>query len=178
MFTEFIELNVGDVFRFNRARKHNLVVNKFEYEGETYYNYIEVGVKYPSMHIRNEKYICYADVYHNDHIYNGVVEVNGYIVRGLGGKVLKNPKPVKVKTPVEKTFKVETPAGKTAEVKVKFMPVDSSKLTDFQKFLKVQRSGVINMTDIVRGSRLAGISEEKYTDILFNYADYKSGKRV
>ena len=33
------------------------------------------------------------------------------------------------------------------------------------------------MTDIVTGSILAGISEEKYEDILWRYDEYKSGKR-
>ena len=82
---------------------------------------------------------------------------------GTGGKVLKNPKPVKEK--------VEKPKPE------KKKPTDSGGFTDFQRFLEVQRSGEINMTDIVTGSRLAGISETKYEDILFNYDEYASGKR-
>lgn len=31
-----IELKVGDKFRFNRARKHYMVMHMFDYEGETY----------------------------------------------------------------------------------------------------------------------------------------------
>ena len=33
------------------------------------------------------------------------------------------------------------------------------------------------MTDIVTGSRLAGISEEKYEDIMWHYDEYKKGIR-
>lgn len=152
----YIELKVGDVFRFNRARKHHKVVSEFEYEGKTYI--IIVGdTKESRFEIREKERLCGVYVYY-DTVFDGIVELNGLQVRGVGGKLLDTPKPVKEKEKV-----VETKPQKD--------------LTDFQKFLKVQKSGVINMTDIVRGSRLAGISEEKYTDIIFHYNEYKEGKR-
>lgn len=152
---KFIELKVGDVFRFNRARHYNKIVNMFDYDGKTYFNYITMD-EYPSMKTASKRHICGIYTYYGN-TYDGVVEVNGYIVRGIGGKVLDNPKPVKEKVKVSKPEKKE--------------------LTDFQKFYKVQCSGIINMTDIVVGSRLAGISEKKYEDILFNYEEYESSKR-
>ena len=151
----FIELKAGDVFRFNRARKHHKVVSEFEYEGKTYV--IIVGDT-PGSHfeIHEKERLCGVYVFYGN-VFDGVVEVNGLQVRGVRGKLLNTPKPVKEKA--------EKPKSEEKE------------LTDFQKFLKVQHSGVINMTDIVRGSRLAGISEAKYEDILFHYSEYKSGKR-
>ena len=92
---KFIELKVGDVFRFNRARHHNKIVNIFEYDGKTYFNYITIE-EYPSMKTASKQYLCDVYTYYGN-VYDGVVEVNGYIVRGTGGKVLKNPKPVKEK---------------------------------------------------------------------------------
>ena len=152
-----IELKVGDVFRFNRARKHHKVVSEFEYEGKTYV--IIVGdSQYSRFEIKEKERLCGVYTYYGA-VYDGVVEVNGFQVRGTGGKLLDTPRPVKEKEKI-----------------VKPQP-EEKELTDFQKFLKVQRSGVINMTDIVRGSRLAGISEAKYEDILFHYNEYKSGKR-
>lgn len=163
MFEEdkFIELKVGDIFRFNRARHHNKIVNIFEYDGKTYFNYVTIE-EYPSMKTASKRCLCGIYTYYGN-VYDGVVEVNGYIVRGTGGKVLDNPKPVKEK--------VEKPKPE------KKKPTNSGEFTDFQRFLEVQRSGEINMTDIVTGSRLAGISETKYEDILFNYDEYASGKR-
>lgn len=151
----FIDLKVGDVIRFNRARKHHKIVNKFNYEGKDFY--IIIGdSKYSQFETISKNNLCGIYTYY-DNIYDGVVEVNGYVVRGLGGKVLDNPKPV--------------------QKKVKKEPEPKKELTDFQKFFNVQCSGRINMTDIVTGSRLAGISEQKYEDILFHYDEYKSGKR-
>lgn len=150
-----IDLKVGDVFRFNRARKHNTVINEFDYKGEKFMVYID-DAQYPSMKIARKEALC--GVYHYyGNVVDGIVEVNGMQVRGLGGKLLDTPKPVKEK--------------------VKKNPEPKKELTDFQKFFNVQCSGRINMTDIVTGSRLAGISEEKYEDILFHYDEYKSGKR-
>lgn len=152
---KFIDLKVGDVIRFNRARKRHKIVNKFTYEGKDFYVIIGDS-KYSQFETISKNNLCGIYTYY-DNIYDGVVEVNGYVVRGLGGKVLDNPKPV--------------------QEKVKKEPEPKKELTDFQKFFNVQCSGRINMTDIVTGSRLAGISEEKYEDILFHYDEYKSGKR-
>ena len=44
----------------------------------------------------------------------------------------------------------------------------------FDKFLKLQKSGVINMTDVVTGAKLIRESEDIYTDIMFNYLQLKS----
>ena len=77
-------------------------------------------------------------------------------------------------TEMKETNKTEKKVKVVKETKVS-KPV--GELTDFEKFRKVQKSGVINMTDIYTGSRLAGISEEKYEDILFHYNEYKEGKR-
>ena len=151
----FIELKDGDVFRFNRARHRNKIVNTFEYDGKTYFNYVTMG-EYPRIETISKRRLCGIYTYYGN-FYDGVVEVNGYIVRGTGGKVLTNPKLVREKVKVSKPEKKE--------------------LTDFQKFLKVQNRGEINMTDIVTGSRLAGISETKYEDILFNYEEYRLGNR-
>lgn len=152
-----IELKVGDIFRFNRARKKCKVVNMFEFNGKTYFNYIDAdNEKYPSFHTTSKDILCGIDIYY-DNFYDGVVEVNGCQVRGTGGKILSTPKPVQEKAKKDSAVKKE--------------------LTDFQKFYNVQCSGRINMTDIVTGSRLAGISEQKYEDILFHYDEYKSGKR-
>ena len=157
----FIELKVGDEFRFNRARKHHKVINMFDYNGKTYVNIIG-----DDGHSRFETWeknnLCGVYIYYGN-VYDGIVEVNGYQVRGLGGKLLATPKSVKEK--------VEKPKPE------KKKPTDFEELTDFQRFLKVQRSGEINMTDIVTGSRLAGISETKYEDILFNYDKYLSGEK-
>lgn len=150
-----IDLKVGDVFRFNRARKHNTVINQFDYNGKTYMVYID-DAQYPSMKISSKESLCGVYRYYGN-IVDAIVEVNGLLVRGVGGKLLDTPKPVKEK--------------------VKKDPKPKKELTDFQKFFNVQCSGRINMTDIVTGSRLAGISEEKYEDILFHYDEYKSGKR-
>jgi len=152
---KFIDLKVGDVIRFNRARKRHKIVNKFTYEGKDFYVIIGDS-KYSQFETISKNNLCGIYTYY-DNIYDGVVEVNGYVVRGLGGKVLDNPKPV--------------------QEKVKKEPEPKKELTDFQKFFNVQCSGRINMTDIVTGSRLAGISEQKYEDILFHYDEYKSGKR-
>lgn len=151
-----IDLKVGDVFRFNRARKHNTVINQFDYNGKTYMVYID-DAQYPSMKISSKENLC--GVYHYyGNIVDAIVEVNGKLVRGRGGKLLSEPKEVTEKK----------------EKKVKSVKKEH---TDFQKFLKVQRSGIINMTDIVTGSKLAGIPESKYEDILFNYEKYKSGEK-
>ena len=42
----------------------------------------------------------------------------------------------------------------------------------FLKYLRVQRSGVINMLDIDNGTWLSGLSEDDYTDIIWNYSKY------
>ena len=156
-----IDLKVGDVFRFNRARKHNKVINEFDYNGETYMVYIDDS-RYPSMHTASKNRLCSVYNYYGNYV-DAIVEVNGKQVRGLGGKLLDEPKPVtEKKVKVVKETKVSKPVGE---------------LTAFEKYCEVQKSGVINMTDIVTGARLAGISEEKYEDIIFNYDLYKRGER-
>ena len=162
----FIDLKIGDEFRYNRSRKHHKVINMFDYDGKTYV--IVLGdTDYSHFEIKEKNKLC--GVYTCDgHFYDGVVEVNGYQVRGTGGKLLPTPKPVKVK--------VKKNTTKPAQEDVK-KDTTKKELTDFQKFYKVQCSGRINMTDIVTGSILAGISEEKYEDILWHYDEYRSGKR-
>lgn len=151
----FIDLKIGDEFRFNRSRKHHKVINMFDYDGKTY---VVVLGDSDSSHfeIREKNNLCGVYSYYGN-VFDGVVEVNGYQVRGTGGKLLPAPKPVK-----EKVKKESKP---------------QKELTDFQKFYKVQCGGKINMTDIATGSMLAGISEQKYEDILWHYDEYKSGKR-
>ena len=151
----FIDLKIGDEFRYNRSRKHHKVINTFDYDGKTY---VVVLGDSDSSHfeIREKNHLCGVYTYYGI-VFDGVVEVNGYKVRGIGGKLIPNPKLV--------------------EEKVKKESKPRKELTDFQKFYKVQCSGKINMTDIVTGSMLAGISEEKYEDILWHYDEYKSGKR-
>ncbi len=43
----------------------------------------------------------------------------------------------------------------------------------FQSFRRLQQSGAINMTDIVRGAKLTHLSEDDYEDIMWNYNKYK-----
>lgn len=160
----YIDLKVGDVIRWNGCRKHCKIINEFVYEGEEYFNYIDDG-KIPGKYVARKDWVCTAHTYAGWNSYDGVAEVNGKIVRGKGGVVLKSPKDVKRKN-VDKTF-----------VNVKKPNIPKQEPSDFQKFRRVQLSGVINMTDIVQGSRLAGISEEKYEDILWHYSEYESGLR-
>ena len=153
-----IELKVGDVFRMNKGRKEQIVVSVFEYNGENIYvhHYLEEHNKgLCRFEATSEKYLCGVNSYYGN-VWGGIVEINGKVVRGKVGKLI-TPKDVK---PKEETKKVE-----------------NAHLTDFQKFIKVQNGGMINMTDIVTGARLAGISEDKYVDIMWHYDDYKSGKR-
>lgn len=162
----FIDLKIGDEFRYNRSRKHHKVINMFDYDGKTY---VVVLGDSDSSHfeIREKNNLCGVYTYYGN-VFDGVVEVNGYQVRGTGGKLLPTPKLVKEKV------KKDTTKPAQEDVKKDITPKE---LTDFQKFYRVQRSGRINMTDIVTGSILAGISEEKYEDILWHYDEYKSGKR-
>lgn len=44
----------------------------------------------------------------------------------------------------------------------------------FNKFLKLQRSGIINMTDIERGAKLIKCTEDQYETIIWNYTDLKN----
>ena len=150
-----IDLKVGDVFRFNRARKHNTVINEFDYKGEKFMVYID-DAQYPSMKIARKETLCGVYHYYGNFV-DCIVEVNGTQVRGLGGKLLDTSKPVKEK--------------------VKKDPEPKKELTDFQKFFNVQCSGKINMTNVYEGARLSGLSVDKYEDILFHYDEYKSGKR-
>lgn len=43
----------------------------------------------------------------------------------------------------------------------------------FERFLKLRSSGVINMTDFVRGSKLIKCTEDEYLDIMWNFEKYK-----
>lgn len=44
----------------------------------------------------------------------------------------------------------------------------------FDKFVKLQWSSKINMTDIVRGAKMIKESEEVYETIMFNYKDLEN----
>ena len=44
----------------------------------------------------------------------------------------------------------------------------------FNKFLKLQRSGIMNMTDIERGAKLIKCTEDQYETIIWNYTDLKN----
>lgn len=44
----------------------------------------------------------------------------------------------------------------------------------FDKFLKLQRSGIMNMTDIERGAKLIKCTEDQYETIIWNYKDLKN----
>lgn len=123
--------------------------------GEKFYNIIDTDKNY-DMRAVNAKYLCGVDLMYG--IWNGIVEVNGKKIRGIGGTLLKTPKIKKSIARVEKQKSTKP-------------------LTDFQKFLKVQRSGRINMTEVITGSMLAGISVDKYEDIMWHYDEYESGKR-
>lgn len=150
-----IELKVGDVVRYNRAQHHCKIINAFEHDGNMYFNIsTHKGIK-----VVSKESICGVYVYYGN-VFDGVVEVNGYIVRGAGGKILANPRPAVKKFIGPKSI------------------AKNEDLTDFQKFCRIQKSGKINMIDIVRGAKLAGISEEKYEDILFNYDEYRTGKKT
>lgn len=41
----------------------------------------------------------------------------------------------------------------------------------FEKFVKLRRTGMINMTDIVQGSKLIRESEDVYETIMWNYKE-------
>jgi len=43
----------------------------------------------------------------------------------------------------------------------------------FDKFIKLQKSGVINMSDIVKGAKLINEPEYIYENILFNYGEIR-----
>lgn len=51
--------------------------------------------------------------------------------------------------------------------------MDNITKEQFSKFIKLQNLGFINMTDIVKGSKLIKESEEVYEDILWNYSKLK-----
>lgn len=50
--------------------------------------------------------------------------------------------------------------------------MNKDKITKYQwkKYLRVQRSGIINMNDIRTGAFLIGESQEVYETIIFNYS--------
>lgn len=84
-----IELKVGDVFRFNRSRKHHKVIHMFDYKGKTYV-VILGDSDYSHFEVREKNKLC--GVYNYSGSFDGVVEVNGSKVRGTGGKLLSTPK--------------------------------------------------------------------------------------
>lgn len=43
----------------------------------------------------------------------------------------------------------------------------------FDKFLRLQRSGRMNMTDIVQGARILKCTEDEYETIIWNYTELK-----
>lgn len=148
-----IELKVGDVFRLNKARKKNIVVNIFEYNGKKMYTYHDVEHHLENLgyfEIMSEHSLCGVTVYYGN-VWGGIVEVNGKIVRGTGGKLI-TPKDVKPKK-------------------------ETKPLTDFQKYVQLQNSGRINMTDTTSVATITGLSLEKVEDIMWHYSEYKSGKR-
>jgi hypothetical protein len=57
----------------------------------------------------------------------------------------------------------------TVTIQTKMIMITKEK---FLKYLRVQRSGVINMLDIDNGTRLSGLSEDDYTNIIWNYSKY------
>lgn len=44
----------------------------------------------------------------------------------------------------------------------------------FLNFIRVQNSGIINMTDIVQGAKLSHLTEDEYEEIMWNYTTYKN----
>ena len=44
----------------------------------------------------------------------------------------------------------------------------------FDTFLKLQRSGIMNMTDIERGAKLIKCTEDQNETIIWNYTDLKN----
>lgn len=156
-----IELKVGDVIRWNRARKYQEVVALFSHKDEDFAVLADHGVSgYDHKEVVSMEYLCSVRPYYNTTCgWNGIVEVNGMTVRGHGGKLMDTPEPVTSKEHKAKCTVI--PMGKT----------------DFQKFVNLQRSGKINMTDIITGAALTGMSEEKYTDILWHYDEYKSEEK-
>lgn len=154
-----IELKVGDVFRLNKARKKSIVVSLFDYNGSKMYvhHHLEDHIKnIGNFKISNENYLCGVTLYYGN-VWSGIVEVNDKIVRGTGGKQLIKPKDVKPKK--------ETPKKETKP------------LTDFQKYVQLQNSGRINMTDTTSVAAITGLPIEKVEDIMWHYNEYKSGKR-
>ena len=55
----YIELKVGDVFRFNRARKHCKVIAEFEHKGTAYLVY-QGDTQYSRFQIGSKKALCSA----------------------------------------------------------------------------------------------------------------------
>ena len=51
--------------------------------------------------------------------------------------------------------------------------MDNITKEQFDKFVRLQKSGAINMTDIVNGSSLIKESEDVYKTIMFNYSELK-----
>ena len=51
------------------------------------------------------------------------------------------------------------------------MNINDISFEDFAAYVKLQRSGRINMTDIVTGTRLTGLPESVYEAIIWNYSD-------
>lgn len=44
----------------------------------------------------------------------------------------------------------------------------------FDKYLKLQRSGIMNMTDIEQGARILRCTHDEYETILWNYTTLKN----
>ena len=84
-----IELKVGDVFRFNRSRKHHKVIHMFDYKGKTFV-VILGDTDYSHFEIMEKNRLCGVRNYPGS--FEGIVEVNGSKVRGTGGKLLSVPK--------------------------------------------------------------------------------------
>lgn len=44
---------------------------------------------------------------------------------------------------------------------------------EFNKYLALQERGPINMLDVEQGTKLTGLTKEKYIDCITNYSHYK-----
>ena len=44
----------------------------------------------------------------------------------------------------------------------------------FLRYVRVQNSGVINMLDVETGTRLSGLTEDEYWEIINNYSKYRT----
>ena len=64
----FIDLKIGDEFRYNRSRKHHKVINMFDYDGKTY---VVVLGDSDSSHfeIREKNHLCGVYTYYGNPVF-------------------------------------------------------------------------------------------------------------